>query len=111
MTPWYLISLLTALGGWATISVQDVPDYAVARQPLQVTFTVRQHGFSPLGGLEPRVEAEARGVETIAATASRVSGEAGRYTATLNLPQAGEWTITVTGRGSNLALTMLVVGR
>src|SRR6266511_5061020 len=75
MNAWYLFTLLTAFGGWASISVDDMPDYAVARQPLTLTFVVRQHGFTPLNGLEPRVEAEARRQETIAATAAR-SGDA-----------------------------------
>ncbi|HEY3280292.1 MAG TPA: c-type cytochrome [Gemmatimonadales bacterium] len=106
MPAWFLFSLLAAFGGWASISLDDLPDYAVARQPLTLTFVVRQHGFTPLNGLEPRVEAEARGQETIAATAAR-SGDAGRYTATLNLPQAGEWTITIHSGFGNSRVTLL----
>lgn len=81
-----------AWGGWATITLEDLPDYVVAEQPVPLTFTVRQHGNNLLRGLRPRVEAEAAGLETgAAATATG----AGQYTATLTLPQAGEWTVTI----------------
>jgi mono/diheme cytochrome c family protein len=105
MTAWFLYTLLAAFGGWASISLDDLPDYAVARQPLTFAFTVRQHGFSPLRGLEPRLEAEARGVETMAATAS--GGAAGRYTATLTLAQPGEYTITIHSGFGNSRVTLL----
>src|SRR6266550_7817248 len=44
-------------GGWAAITLRELPDYLVARQPTQLTFTVRQHGVHPLTGLKPTVEA------------------------------------------------------
>src|SRR6266704_2925077 len=88
-----VVTSLAAYGGWAAITVEDLPDYGVARQPLSLTFTVRQHGVTLLNRLEPRVEA-AGGGATIAATAQPES-EPGRYTARLVLPQAGDWRITI----------------
>ncbi len=88
-----VLPLLGVYGGWAAITVEDLPDYGVVRQPLNLTFTVRQHGVTKLSKLEPRVEARARGAT--AAAVAEPGKEAGQYTARLVLPQAGEWTITI----------------
>jgi len=80
----------------------------VARQPLDLAFMVRQHGVRPLGGLSPRVEAKSGNLETT--VAARASGETGRYTATLTLPEPGRWIITIrSGFGtSNVTLVPLL---
>ncbi|HKC41456.1 MAG TPA: cytochrome c [Gemmatimonadales bacterium] len=91
--PALLLPLLGIYGGWAAITVEDLPDYGVVRQPLNLTFTVRQHGVTKLSDLEPRVEARTSGA-TAAAVAER-GKEQGQYSARLVLPQAGEWTITI----------------
>ena len=88
-----LLPLIGVYGGWAAITVEDLPDYGVARQPLNITFTVRQHGVTRLSNLEPRVEARSSGGTTAAVAVP--GSEAGQYTARLVLPQAGEWTITI----------------
>ena len=80
-------------GGWAAITVEDLPEYVVAREPVNLTFTVRQHGVTRLNGLKARVDATAGRLEATAAAAA--GPEAGQYTATLTLPQAGDWTITI----------------
>ncbi|PYO36457.1 MAG: hypothetical protein DMD37_10700 [Gemmatimonadetes bacterium] len=103
------LSLVAAFGGWAAITVENVPDYVVARQPLDLSFMVRQHGVRPLGGLSPRVEAKSGNLET--AVAASPGGETGRYRATLSLPEPGRWTITIrTGFGtSNVTLLPVLV--
>src|SRR5882672_1635003 len=103
------VPLLAAYGGWAAITVEDLPDYGVVRQPLNLTFTVRQHGVTKLSNLEPRVEARAGGVTT--AAAAQPGKAAGQYTARLVLPQAGEWTITIHSgfMGSRVTLVPLQV--
>ena len=91
-----------ALGGWAVVTVEDLPDYVVAGKPLTLTFTVRQHGRTPLSGLSPRVEATSAGVEAKAEAVAR--GPVGQYQATLTLPQPGSWVITVhSGFGASKA--------
>ena len=82
-----------ALGGWAVITVEDLPDYVVVDKPLTLTFTVRQHGRTPLSGLSPRVEATSARLEAKAAAVA--GGKTGQYQATLTLPQAGNWQITI----------------
>jgi cytochrome c2 len=104
-----LLPLIGVYGGWAAITVEDLPEYGVVRQPLNLTFTVRQHGVTKLSNLEPRVEARVRGVT--AAAVATAGSEAGQYTARLVLPQAGDWAITIySGFGSsNVRLLPLTV--
>ena len=88
-----LLPLVGAYGGWAAITVEDLPDYGVAQRPMNLTFTVRQHGVTRLSSLEPRITARTKGAE--AAAVATPGNEAGQYTTRLVLPQAGEWTLTI----------------
>ena len=81
------------LGGWAVVTVDDLPDYVVAAQPLRLSFIVRQHGMTPLSGLRPSVEAKSRNAN-VSVSAIPDTG-AGRYVAQLNLPRPGDWIITI----------------
>src|SRR5260370_3272751 len=87
-----LLAAIAALfGGWAVITVEDLPDYLVAGKPVSLTFTVRQHGVRPLEALAPTVEARSGGLqERAAATPGR---ESGQYVATMAVPQAGTRTL------------------
>jgi len=103
-----VLPLIGAYGGWAAITVEDLPDYGVARQAMNLTFTVRQHGFEKLRGLEPRIEARASGAATTTAMA-QPGKEVGQYTAQLVLPQGGEWTITVHSGFGNSRVTLVPI--
>ncbi len=60
-----LLAILLALvvtipafaGGWAVITLDELPSGAVAGQPLTVGFTVRQHGRTLMSGLAPKITA------------------------------------------------------
>lgn len=82
-----------ALGGWAVISVEDLPDYAVPGRPLELVFTIRQHGVEPMAGLEPTVEI-ARGSEQRRVAAAPTDRK-GVYRARLAFPSAGDWAVTI----------------
>ena len=101
--------LIAAVGGWAVTTIEDVPDYATARRPLDLTFTVRQHGEEPTSGLSGSVEAR-KGPATLRAVATS-NGTKGQYTTRLNLPEPGDWTLTVNGgySDSRATLTLPVV--
>lgn len=87
-----------SMGGWATVSVDNLPESLVTGRPTNMTFSVRQHGEELLKGLKPTItgmsgknELKARAVET---------NKPGYYTVTLNPAQTGEWTFTIhTGFG------------
>src|SRR5688572_22466504 len=42
-------------GGWAVITLDELPTDVVAGEPLTIGFTVRQHGIRPMDGLDPTV--------------------------------------------------------
>jgi mono/diheme cytochrome c family protein len=80
-------------GGWVVITVTDVPDHVIVGQPVTLTYGVRQHGRYLLDRLAGRIEARL-GTHVVRATAVPAS-DPGHYSATLTLPQAGDWTIDI----------------
>jgi hypothetical protein len=108
------LALLTAFGarfgGWAVVTVDDLPDYLTAGKPATLGFRVRQHGMTLLRDLQPRIEARSGSATTTAqATPSNFLTEPGHYMATVTVPRAGEWTLTIhTGfMGNKLTLLPL----
>lgn len=103
-----LLALLTLnFGGWAVITVEDLPDQIPVGQPETLDFTVRQHGHTLLSNLNPRVTAVA-GQDQVSAVV-RPGPSAGRYRASLTLPHAGVWTITVYSGFGNNNVTLMPV--
>jgi mono/diheme cytochrome c family protein len=88
-----LLPLFVTFGGWASLTLDDVPDYIVAGQPVTLTYMVRQHGVEPMSGLTTSVDA--RSGDRAATALAQASGRAGRYAATLTLHHAGDWTISI----------------
>ena len=48
-----LIPGAASRGGWATVTLDDLPDRIVVGQPLTLSFMVRQHGVTPMKGTRP----------------------------------------------------------
>jgi mono/diheme cytochrome c family protein len=94
-------------GGWAIVNVRDMPEYAVAGKPVRLTFTVRGHGVSPLGDLEPKIAAKS-GTTMVEASAVATKNS-GEYTANLALPRPGNWTIQIIGTIDDPTLPDLTV--
>jgi hypothetical protein len=82
-----------SFGGWATISVEKVPDKVVTGQPLDLVFVVKQHGKNPMSGLKPTLEV--KGAGTVARVDAEPGKEKGQYKATIVLAQAGSYFITI----------------
>jgi cytochrome c2 len=80
-------------GGWAVVTVDDLPDYAVAGTPVALSWVVRQHGEEPVDRLSARIEAVSGSVRTSAV--ARPGAGRGRYAAALTLPRPGNWTLTI----------------
>jgi mono/diheme cytochrome c family protein len=95
------------MGGWAVVTVDDLPDYVVAGQPIKLSFVVRQHGMTPLDGLKPTVEAKLGSETALVAAQQGLGAQSGRYLATLNLPRAGDWTLTIQGGFGAQSTTIL----
>jgi hypothetical protein len=89
-----LLSLIVALpafaGGWAVITLDELPANIVAGEPVSIGFMVRQHGHTPMDGLFPTITAtHSRDAQFV--VDAEPGGKAGHYTATLAFPEAGEW--------------------
>ena len=95
-----LISVLVALGGWAVVSVKDLPEYFVAGQQYTIEFQVRQHGRNLLGDLRPQlVVSSERGRATIPAIARPAEGT---YAVTFTAPASERVVLTIrSGFGNN----------
>ena len=77
-------------GGWAVITLDTLPTGVIAGEPLTVGFTVRQHGRTPMTGLDPTITATLHKEEQLIVHAEP-EGKPGHYTATLTFPKDGEW--------------------
>lgn len=91
-------------GGWATITVENLPDYLVAQRPTNMTFSIRQHGMELMRDVQPGIEA--RSGAAVYRAKAVATNRAGYYTAKLEVPNPGDWTITIkSGHGrSNVTL-------
>ena len=105
LVPGLLLPLLMGhAGGWAVITLDDLPDTVEAGKPVAFSYTVRQHGVELLDRLRGGIEATA-GRATARGTVTE--GKRGSYTASLTLPSAGEWTVTIKSGFGNSNVTLL----
>lgn len=119
ITVFSLICLLLALlllsgqpvlaGGWATLTLEDLPLEIVAGRPFTVNFTVRQHGLDKMSGLSPRITAEHAETGTHLLVEAAETGQKGLYEASLTLPEPGEWHWTINAFNTSLTLPPLNV--
>lgn len=94
-------------GGWAVVTLDELPERVEAGRALPLTFMVRQHGVTPLKGLSPRIEAGS-GKLNVSADA-RPTAKVGQYSTMLTLPEPGEWSITIHSGFITSKLTLLPV--
>jgi hypothetical protein len=88
------VAQTASAGGWATVGFEPLPDGTSAGGTWNPTIFVKQHGITPLPGLQPTVEISdgSGAVETFAASET---SEAGVYEANVVFPSQGDWTVTV----------------
>src|SRR4051812_20714768 len=88
------ISAFSYSGGWAIVKVAKIPDAWVVGKPLQLTWQVRQHGVTRLGGLHTTIEARS-GTKVVRATPWEIESEGQKgYRANLVFPERGDWQVT-----------------
>jgi len=84
-------ALIAQAGGWAVITLDELPAQITAGQALSIGFTVRQHGQTLRSDLEPIVRFDrADTKESFQVTAQRQGAE-GHYLAQIKFPSAGQW--------------------
>lgn len=102
-------TLQVSAGGWAVITLDELPIQVVANQPLTVGFMIRQHGHTPASGYTPQVTASHLATNETVTVTAQPQGDDGHYVATLTLPLAGVWQWTINPYGFNQPMPPLTV--
>jgi len=84
-----------AFGGWAVVTVDDLPQAFTVGQPTTIAFSIRQHGVKLLDGLRPTLVAEDEKGGAADVTASATANGEGHYVAALTVPRPGKWSVTI----------------
>lgn len=107
-----LLSLVFAVpalaGGWAVITLDELPTNVVSGEPLTIGFTVLQHGKTPMTDLSPIIVANLH-KDTEFKVIAEAEGEPGHYTATLTFPKEGEWSWSIQAFTMDQKMPMLMV--
>jgi mono/diheme cytochrome c family protein len=101
-----------AVGGWAVITVEDLPDHLEVGKPTTIEFTIRQHGREPMSDLSPTVILRKDGAgwlsRGVRATA-RSAGRAGLYSAVITPQDTGFVRITIDANWLAARTTLLPI--
>jgi len=89
-----IVAGLVAMGGWAVVTVKDLPEYLVTGQQYTIEFEVRQHGRTMLSGLRPELVIAAPAAREIVIPAVARSAP-GNYAVTFTAPAAGDVRLTI----------------
>jgi len=107
-----LLSVVLAIpafaGGWAVITLDELPTGIVAGEPFNIGFTVLQHGKTPMDGLDPTITATSPQSESFVVHA-KPEGETGHYAATLTFPTEGSWNWSIQAFSMEQAMPLLSV--
>lgn len=96
-------------GGWATLTVSELPAVVVAERPFTIEFTLRQHGQTAVTGFEATILATHTASGEQLSFASEANPLAENYTVTLTLPQSGEWQWEISSWGVAYPMPPLLV--
>jgi hypothetical protein len=100
-----LPALMAHAGGWAVITVQDLPDYVEAGQRVDLSYMVRQHGHTALENLHGSIQATSGRLSATGMVSP--GGKPGLYSASITLPSAGQWSITIRSGFGNSDITLV----
>jgi len=82
-------------GGWASVGFEPLPDDTSAGSTWSPTIFVKQHGVTPLAGLQPVVviREDRTGAETTFRATE--TSDVGVYEADVVFPAEGDWRVTI----------------
>jgi hypothetical protein len=86
---------LASAGGWASVGFEPLPDGTDAGGTWKPTIFVKQHGITPLDGLQPVVMIEEIGSGESTKFLATAGSEPGEYRADVVFPSAGDWRVTI----------------
>lgn len=85
----------TALaGGWAQVTVPNLPTDPPAGEETTIELNVLQHGVTAVSWPQITVIATNEATEEVTAAQAKASGPEGHYTAKMTFPTEGAWTIS-----------------
>src|SRR6266567_5627860 len=93
-----LLTGFVAAGGWAVVTVKDLPEYFVAGQQYTIEFQVRQHGRTLLSGLRPQLVMNEVTIPAVARSSE------GTYAVTFTAPAPGQVSLTIRSGFGNTEL-------
>jgi len=96
-------------GGWAVITLDELPGQVEANQPLKIGFMIRQHGVTPMSGQTPVIMAHLDGSTQSVSTQASAEGKVGHYVAELTLPESGKWQWSIKAFTMNQPMPALTV--
>jgi YtkA-like len=89
------VAPLASAGGWATVGFEPLPDGTSAGGTWSPTIFVKQHGITPLAGLQPVVEIHDDRTGAATEFLATETSEAGVYEADVVFPTQGDWRVTI----------------
>ena len=101
-----LIAGFVTTGGWAVVTVKDLPEYFVAGQQYTIEFQVRQHGRTLLNDLHPSLvmgTSDGKHEATVPAVARPSDGT---YAVTFTAPNAERVSLTIKSGFMNAQLRL-----
>ncbi len=84
-------SQTVSAGGWAVLTLSELPTQIVKDEPITVEFAVRQHGETLIDWLSPMVKAVHSTSDQTVSVNATMTEEIGYYSAVLLFPEAGQW--------------------
>jgi hypothetical protein len=89
------VPTLASAGGWASVGFEPLPEGTDAGGTWKPTIFVKQHGITPLEGLQPVVMIEETGSGESTKFLATAGSEPGEYRADVVFPSAGDWRVTI----------------
>ncbi len=82
-------------GGWAVVTLDSLPQEPSAGTPLELGFTVRQHGVTPNDNVDPLLIAHNAETGKTLEVAARKEGPIGHFVVDVTFPSAGAWELEI----------------
>jgi len=102
-----LMTIPALAGGWAVITLDELPMDVVAGESLTIGFTVLQHGRTPMTNLNPTVTIQSK-TERVVVFAEE-QGKPGHYVAEIMFPSEGTWRWSIQAFSMDQAMPALSV--
>jgi|SRR5687767_8368783 len=88
------VASVALAGGWAQVTVPNLPTDPPAGEETTIELNVLQHGVTAVSWPQITVIATNEATDEVTAAQAKASGPEGHYTAKITFPSEGEWTIS-----------------